>query len=150
MGELFETIDDPEVAKKRLASGRPIPCILLNKIEKKINIFNLCQKFYIVDIVYEGENRAAMLCGFYKEKQPEPDNNGMPTIAEKFLTFPKPCILLRAGVSLDILSDFTKLFEIITLSYEGKNRYAILCDYYVEKYATHQKPEIKSQHWRFN
>ena len=150
MGELFEIIDDPEVAAKKLASGTPIPCLLLNKYSKHINIFNLCKAFYVVDIVHEGEDRVAMLCGFYKEKQPESGSNGMPTIGEKFLTFPKPCILLREDVSLEILSDFTKLFDIIDISYEGKDRRAILCDYYIERYSNLNQPEIKSQHWRLN
>ena len=151
MAELFPVIDDPIEINKKLMT-EPILAGILNK-----NL-GLCQRgrlhpdHYIVNMEFRGENRYAMLLGFYKRKQPplakEQEIYTEQKIGEKLLLEPFPCILLHDMREGENILDMSILFDVDVIQYENRDRRVILCDYYREPPRHLIKPKIEEQIWR--
>ena len=150
MADLFPVIDDPILINKKLMT-EPILAGILNKD------LGLCQRgrlhpdHYIVEMEFRGEDRYAMLLGFYKRKQP-PLTKEMKLyrrqIGEKLLLEPFTCIILKDTHKNDNILDMSVLFDVDVIRYENRDRRVILCDYYREPPRHLIKPKIKEQIWR--
>ena len=129
----------------------PILAGILNKNLGLCQRSGLYKDYYIVDMEFRGENRFAMLLGFYRRKQPpltKEQELYSEKICEKLLLEPFPCILLKDMRQNENILDMSDLFDVDIIRYENRDRLVMLCDYYREPPRTWIKPEIKEQIWR--
>ena len=151
MAELFPVIDDPILINKKLMT-EPILAGILNKNLGLRQRGKLYPDHYIVEMEFRGEDRYAMLLGFYKRKQPllakEQEIFCEQNIGEKLLLEPFPCILLHDIREGENILDMSILFDVDVIQYENRDRRVILCDYYREPPRHLIKPKIKEQIWR--
>ena len=151
MAELFPVIDDPILINKKLMT-EPILAGILNKNLGLRQRGKLYPDHYIVEMEFRGEDRYAMLLGFYKRKQPllakEQEIFCEQNIGEKLLLEPFPCILLKDTRKNDNILDMSVLFDVDVIQYENRDRRVILCDYYREPPRHLIKPKIKEEIWR--
>ena len=151
MTEFNEILDDPDKIEKRLKHGKPFLCMYLNPGLKEESIWNLAQGGYIVKIWHKGVVRRAVLCRCYKNKQPrDPEHDkGEGVIFEKLLRESELYLLLRETVPDAVLIDFIKIYEVVNITHEGKDRFALMCDMYTQNKNAVLKPGIGWQDWNW-
>lgn len=137
---------DEKFIRRELEKGTVL-CMVLNKELSAVHIGMMAKDGYIMQVLYEGEERLALAAGCYKNKQkrfdiPDPAKVRGCKKLQGFMDgiYPKKlfkaklenplCLLLDERLSNSLIEIVEQGYETFTHDYAGKTYTAIACVYY--------------------